>query len=304
MLDLHCHSTASDGSATPRELIALAQAEKISALALTDHDTLAGLPEFLEAGRMAGITAIPGIELSAREENRHEFHFLGLFIDAEAKSLQEFCRRTQRHRQKRNYQILEHLPSLNYHLTLSEVETECPGEVIGRPHIAAALVRKGYFQNHKQAFQKLLGRGCPGYIARQVPTAAECISAIHRAGGLAIWAHPFTRKNLTLRNFRNTVQFLRDTGLDGIEAYYPLHTAPQTQKACQVAAECDLVVSGGSDYHGSYFPNLRLGVAYGQFAVPPDLLPALRERLRCKIESKMRRRPLNPGGIPVPDSDV
>ncbi|NLF93466.1 MAG: PHP domain-containing protein [Oligosphaeraceae bacterium] len=280
MIDLHCHSTASDGSATPREIIDLAIQEKVTAIALTDHDTIAGLQEFQDAGGNAGITVIPGIELSAREENHDEFHFVGLFIDAHSEPLQAFCHHIRTLRQERNYKILEHLPSLNCPLTLSEVEAECPGGVIGRPHIAAALIRRGYFRDSKQVFKTLLGRGCPGYIARQVPTAAECINAIHQAGGVAIWAHPFTRSNLTNRHFRTLVTTLKNLGLDGIEAYYPIHTREQTREVCKIAAEDSLLLSGGSDFHGLHFPSLKIGVAYGKLNVPDRLLPLLQERAR------------------------
>jgi predicted metal-dependent phosphoesterase TrpH len=280
MIDLHCHSTASDGSATPSEIIELAIQEKVTAVALTDHDTIAGLQEFQDAGKNTGLTVIPGIELSAREENRDEFHFVGLFINAESESLRAFCHRTRELRQERNHKILEQLPSLNYHLTLSEVEAECPGGVIGRPHIAAALIRRGYFRNSKQVFKTLLGRGCPGYIARQLPTAAECINAIHQAGGVAIWAHPFTRTNLTNRRFRTMVTSLKNLGLDGIEAYYPMHTLEQTREVCKAATENSLLLSGGSDFHGLHFPGLKIGVAYGKLNVPDKLLPPLQERAR------------------------
>ena len=165
-------------------------------------------------------------------------------------------------------------------ITLEEAQGHAGGGVLGRPHIALALVAHGYAHDIQNAFDRYLATGKPGYVRRQVPTPAEAIAAIHADGGVAIWAHPFTRGNYTVAQTRRVAVELKDLGLDGIEAYYPLHTPTQTRNVLKIAAEIGLLVSGGSDFHGIRFRNVELGIGYGKLCVPDALLAPLRAASR------------------------
>jgi predicted metal-dependent phosphoesterase TrpH len=278
MIDLHCHSTASDGTCSPSELITLAKNARLSALALTDHDTTAGLPEFLEAAKAQDFDGIPGIELAGRDQRQHSFHILGLFIQPDHPGLLEITQQILQWRNERNYNIIAKLNQLGLDISLADIEECCDGDVLGRPHIAQALIRKKICRTVKQAFDKIIGRGCEAYVSRQVPTPEECIRVIHAAGGLAIWAHPYSSDSMTNSRCRELAAELKEQGLDGIEAYYSLHRQPQTLEALKIARELNLLVTGGSDFHGSHFPKLNLGSGYGRLEVPDSLLIPLREK--------------------------
>ena len=282
MIDLHCHSTASDGSLTPTQLLQAAAKIQLKALALTDHDTLDGLPEFLNAARSFDVEAVPGIELAACEPNNRarNYHILGLFLDGDDARMRSLLADVIRWRNERNLEILKKLKALGYAITMEDALAQCGGEVLGRPHIASALAAKGYVKDVRDAFERLLASGKPGYASRQLPTPGAAIAAIHSMGGLAIWAHPFTRGHYTNLQMRRIGVELKDHGLDGIEAHYPLHTLTQTRVALQMAKELGLLVTGGSDYHGIRFKHVELGVGYGSLKVPDELYEALKEQKR------------------------
>lgn len=284
MIDLHCHSTASDGTLNPRELVQLAQTVPLTALALTDHDTVNGLPEFLEAAKSAPqLECIPGIEFSCHLESGDTCHIVGLYIDGTCAELQAACQQYCIWREERNQQILEKLNSLGYHIEKEDLEkVKIEGEgVIGRPHIAAALVAKGYFRKNEKAFEELIGRGKPAYVSRQVLPTSRCLGAIHAAGGLAIWAHPMTSNSMTYNKCERIIEELKASGLDGIEAYYTEHNELQTKNVIEIAKKHGLLVSGGADFHGANQPSIHLGTGYGGMRIPDSLLPpikAARER--------------------------
>ena len=279
MIDLHCHSTASDGSLTPTGLLHEAQRRHLRALALTDHDTLDGLPEFLQASHeVTAVEAVPGIELAACEADNHNrsYHIVGLYLTGDESQMRVLLANVIRWREQRNAEIIDRLNALGFKVTIEDVRAQCGGAVLGRPHIAATLVAKGYVSDVQKGFERLLASGKPAYIRRQLPTPAEAIAAIHSMGGVAIWAHPFTRGHFTNIQMHRIALELKDVGLDGIEAYYPLHTPTQTRTALQIATDFGLLVSGGSDYHGSRFKRVELGVGYGNLNVPDDLLEPIR----------------------------
>ena len=282
MIDLHCHSTASDGSCTPTELVEMACRLRLAALALTDHDTIGGLSEFRAAAAGRGLEAVCGIELASRDERLPGigFHIVGLFMRGEAPQLLALLEDVVRWRQERNRQILARLQERGLAVTLEEAEGYAAGGILGRPHIAQTLVAHGYAHDIQNAFERYLATGKPGYVSRQVPTPAEAVAAIHADGGVAIWAHPFTRGNYTVAQTRRIAVELKDVGLDGIEAYYPLHTPTQTRNVLKIAAEVGLLVSGGSDFHGMRFRNVELGTGYGKLRVPDELLAPLRAARR------------------------
>lgn len=278
MIDLHCHSRASDGSHTPTEIVEMAAKSGLRAIALTDHDTMDGLAEFRKAGEGASVECVAGIELASRtpgEYNGH--HIVGLFLrDSLSDEMAELLASCIRWRHERNLGILERLKERGYPLTLEEVQDAAGGEIIGRPHIALALVRRGVVSSVAGAFERFLGSGKAAYVHRQEPTPEEAISAIHSMGGVAIWAHPFTKGNRTVRQIHQLAVDLKAIGLDGIEVHYSMHTPKQVQNAAEIAREVGLLPSGGSDFHGLTFRNVQLGIGVGNLQVPDRYLEPLR----------------------------
>lgn len=274
MIDLHTHSTASDGTCTPSELVAAAVKNQLKAIALTDHDTIAGIREFLAAAAShPELTAIAGVEFSCRMSSGDHCHMVGLFIDPENARLQETCVQYCQWRDERNANIIRLLNEAGYPITMDDVlaERSVPG-VIGRPHVAAALLAHGHVSSMRAAFEQLLGRGRPAFTPRKVLPAATCLETIHAAGGLAFWAHPMTRDNMTVAKCERYILELKEFGLDGIEAYYADHTMTQTRNVLTLARRHGLLVSGGSDFHGANHQGVALGSGYGHLHVPNELL--------------------------------
>ena len=288
MIDLHCHSTASDGTCSPSELITLARNARLSAVALTDHDTTCGLTEFLSTAKEQNFDGIAGIELAGRNQHQQSFHILGLLIQPDHPELLAMTRQILCWRNVRNRAIIAKMNQLGFAISLAEIEECCEGEVLGRPHIAQALIRKKICRTIKQAFDKIIGRGCDAYVSRQVPSPEECIRVIHAAGGLAIWAHPYSSDSMTHIRCRELAAELKEQGLDGIEAYYSLHRHAQTVEALKIAREMELVVTGGSDFHGTHFPKLNLGSGYGRLQVPDALLKPLRQKAAFAAEKRLQ----------------
>ena len=279
VLDLHTHSTMSDGTLRPAELIEEAVRAGLTAIALTDHDSIAGLEEFLAAA--AGhpeLCAIPGIEFSCCLEKGDHCHMVGLFVDGGCPRLRGACEEYVRWRAERNAEMVRRLNGVGYAPTL-QAELACrsvPG-VVGRPHIAAALVQRGYVRTQRKEFDTLIGRGRPAYVPRFVLPARECLDTIHAAGGLAIWAHPMTRDNMTVAKCERIILELAQHRLDGIEAHYSEHSPTQVRNVLTLARKHGLLVSGGSDFHGQNRPGIRLGVGYGGLHVPDALLDEMRK---------------------------
>ena len=274
-IDLHTHSTVSDGSFTPSELIEHAHEIGLAAIALTDHDTASGIDEFLEAAvKYDNIEAIPGVEISVGFKSK-EIHLVGLFIDHKSESLLELLCEIRRERNKRNELIIDKLQAMGYDIALQELLDIAGGESIGRPLLAKILIKKGYFTEVQEVFDKCLKRGAPAYCPRVLPTPEKGISEIHKAGGIAVWAHPLYRSS----NDRNSIRkVLREmTEIDAIEAYYTSFTPTQTRAVLEVAEEFNIPVSGGSDFHGANQNGIELGTGYGELAVPYDILEKLRQ---------------------------
>ena len=286
-VDLHTHSKASDGATGPEDIPAIASAAGLSAVALTDHDTVGGIDAFLAAGRdFPDLELVPGVEISAQRIDNGELHIIGLFIDHHNEQLHELMDRVRAGRTGRNELILERLVSLGYEITAEELAAIASGDSVGRPHFARILLNKGYFDDFQTVFTKLLGRGAPGYIPRTLPSAEETIAAIHGAGGLAVWAHPVTynrepgsRNPRSPRSFiRKHLKYLVPAELDGIEAWYPLYTPQASTIIRDVANQYDLLLSGGSDYHGVIKPGLEIGTGFGDMKVPYEVFLLLKEK--------------------------
>ena len=272
-LDLHLHTTFSDGSLPPAEVVRLAQHVNVSALAITDHDTVDGIPEALTAGRDVGIEIIPGIEISSRWRGV-EAHILGYFIDWMAPSLQERLAVYRASRHVRNPRIVKKLNELGIAITYEEVAALAGPASVGRPHIARVLMNKNYVTSAKEAFDRYLADGAAAYVPRDLPDPAEAIALIHAAGGVPVLAHPSWLDRS--EGIVALCKELKGVGLAGIEVHYSTHRPEQTSHYLNLAKQLDLLVTGGSDFHGVTKPDIEVGLGRGQLKVPEHLLEPLR----------------------------
>ena len=278
-IDLRCHSLFSDGCKTPAELLDMAMAKNLQALALTDHDTTSGLADFQALNGRGEIELINGIEISSRYQNR-EVHIVGLYIDICNVELQSFLSEIRRQRDIRNEQIAIKLHHLGYDINLAELNSlGLDDKSIGRPHFARALVAHYGFESEYIVFEQLLKRGAPAYEPRHLPMPTEVIKMIHNAGGVAIWAHPICREPRDRNWTRKALRYFRENGLDGIEAYYSTFTPEQRNFVLRTAENFpDMAVSGGSDYHGRSNETLELGWGgLDRALIPGSILSKLKE---------------------------
>lgn len=245
--DLHTHSTASDGQYTPSELVRLAQSRGIGVLALTDHDTLDGLEEAVQAGNALGLRVVPGVELGAREHRN--LHILGYQVRLDAPELQKMCAELKRGRDERKYRMIAFLREKGVVLSLAEVEELAGGEIIARPHFAQAMVRRGYVQTTREAFDRYLDTEEYQRIERPKPDARTCVETIKGAGGKVSLAHPY-QVGLDDVSLETLVKKLAGYGLDALECYYPKHTPEQQAFYLRLAQKYHLHMTGGSDFHG------------------------------------------------------
>lgn len=274
-IDLHLHTTHSDGSLPPAEVLALAHKAGVSALAITDHDIVSGLPEAFEAGARLGIEVIPGIEISSLHKGA-ELHILGYYLDWHNADLLGRLSQIRAGRHVRNPLIVQRLNELGLDLTYDEVKTLAGTESVGRPHIARVMMAKGYVQSSKEAFDRYLADGRPAYVARELPEPAEAIKWIADAGGIAVLAHPTWIKE-TSEGLRTLCEHLKTVGLTGIEVHYSTHNKRQTADYLDTARRLDLLVTGGSDFHGVTKPDIEVGVGRGGLKVPAKLLEPLKK---------------------------
>ena len=246
--DLHTHTTASDGQYTPAQLVRLAKERGLSVLAITDHDTIAGVSEAMETGKQCGLRMIRGVELSAKE--RRSFHILGYgFRDGDTE-LSRLCEKFRAGRDERKYKIIDFLREKGVDVDLSEVEALAGGEVIARPHFAQVMVRHGYVSTNREAFDRYLDtEEFRQRVKRFKADARTCVEAIHAAGGKVSLAHPY-QMGLPDDELESLVKQLAGWGLDAIECYYPKHTARQQEFYLQLAGKYQLHQTGGSDFHG------------------------------------------------------
>lgn len=274
-LDLHLHTTHSDGSRPPAEVVALAHKVNVRTLAITDHDILSGIPEAVEAAKPLGIDVIAGVEISSRFDD-DELHILGYFLDRTDPDLLARLNSLRQSRHRRNPQIVERLRHLGLAISYDEVKELAGTDAVGRPHIARVLMEKGYVQTSKEAFDRFLARGKAAYVARELPEPTEAIAWIRQAKGVAVLAHPLWVKR-TGEALRKLCEKLKDAGLGGIEVHYSTHTPQQTSDFLNLARQLDLLVTGGSDFHGLTKPDIEVGVGRGSLKVPDKLLEPLRK---------------------------
>ncbi len=278
-IDLHTHTTASDGTDSPRQLVDTAREAGLVAVAVTDHDTIAGVAEAQQRGLETGVEVIPGIEISAKHEGQGVSHILGYFVDIDDEHFRERISWVQARRNERNPQIIAKLNNLGIDVSYDEV-CEIAGEgQVGRPHIAQALVRRGAAVSVKDAFNRYLHTTAPAYVAKEKLPLAESIDVIRKAGGVAVLAHPY-QTWLDDEALEQYVEKLADLGLGGIECWYTQHTVEQTDHYRALAYRYNLVATGGSDYHGSTKPDVRLGVVSTGGPIPYSIVEELRSRCR------------------------
>lgn len=263
-LDLHIHSTASDGTLTPSALVGAAQGAGLTTIALCDHDSVAGIAEALDAGRSLGIGVIPGVELSA-ETDGISVHVLGYFIDHTDAELGRLLATLREIRLDRARAIVQALAGGGYNLKLEDVLSFSDGGSVGRAHVAMALVDAGHVPSMGAAFSRLLGRGRPFYVPKPVAEPETVIAAIRAAGGLAVLAHP------GISGTGHLIEGLQKVGLEGIEAYHAQHSAEEREHFARIARDRGLVVTGGSDFHVAITGRTQLGDG----GLPEDALTAL-----------------------------
>lgn len=278
MIDLHVHSTYSDGSLTPGELVEKAVKAGLSAMALTDHDGMMGVGPFLESCRAQGLRGIPGVEISV-DYDGGTMHMLGYFMDHQNGGMNERLARLRQGREERNGRILERLNRLGLALNWEEVARYAKEDVVGRPHFALAMVAKGYVRKKDEAFERFLGKGKPAYVDRFRFTVEQSIAMIREAGGVPVLAHPFTL-NLGRRRLRLLLDDCARKGLQGLECYYSEHNPDQQRFCISVARDLNLAVTGGSDFHGAMNPDIRQGVGFGNLSIPDELVDLLHARAR------------------------
>ena len=257
MVDLHAHSSESDGSLRPGALVAVAEKAGLSALALTDHDTIRGLEEAEAAARKAGIRLIPGIEIEVAYTGG-EFHLLGLGIYGWRGEFAETLKKLQNERHLRNKAMLEKMREAGIAVEYREIEDLAGGDIVGRPHFARILVAKGLARNDEDAFARFLRPGMPYYVQKRALNLAEATALIHLAGGKAVIAHPLSLY-LGWKVLPERLRSYRDLGVDGIEAFHSNASYREGKRLEAIAEELGLLVSAGSDFHGDHLPSRKLG---------------------------------------------
>lgn len=275
-IDLHTHSLCSDGAQTPADVVRTAKEAGLSAIALSDHDNIDGVQEAMDAGKAMGVEVIPAVELSAQSDT--ELHILGYFIDIHNKRLQDTMKYALQVRDERQEETCRKLREQGFDITMEEARAEAHGNpVLCRAHFAQIMVRKGYAESVKDAFNRYLSVGCYAYSNRQALTGPEAVSVIREAGGIAVAAHLHLIK-MPDEQLREYLKSLIPYGLDGVEGYYTDYTPDMQTRYQAMAKELGLVISGGTDYHGANKPHITIGKGRGNLEIPYSVLDGLRAR--------------------------
>ena len=271
-IDLHTHSTFSDGTFTPLQLVKYAEEKGLKAFALTDHDTTEGVKEAKSIE--TNVEVISGVEISTRYDKK-EIHIVGLYVNENDADLNKQLKYYREKRVTRNFEILEKLNSLGVNITIDDVKESCTGDVISRAHIAKALVSKGFVGSYTEAFDRYLGDNKCAYVPRETLNHEESMELITKAGGVPVLAHPLLYK-MSDTNLENMMVKLRQKGLKAVEVYYSTHSNSDTQHIMAMANRVGLIYSGGSDFHGATKPKIDMGTGMGKLAVPYEILEKIR----------------------------
>ena len=282
-IDLHIHSTASDGTFSPAEILALAQDLNLAAIAITDHDTINGSKEALGIGVPPSLKFLTGVEISASPPPSFPYsgslHILGYSIKIDNPLLNKTLAALQEARKNRNPGIIDRLNSMGVAVSMDELLNEVGGGQLGRPHIARFMVKKGYVESIKEAFNKYLGKGKPAYLDKYRIDCSKAIEVILGAGGIPVIAHPFLLNPRNIEDIEKLVITLKAMGLKGIEVYYSEHSQDNISKLEDIANRHELLMTGGSDFHGSLKPEIKMGSGRGDLFVPYILYERLMESL-------------------------
>lgn len=280
-IDLHLHTNKSDGRLSPTELVRLAHKGGVRRMALTDHDTTAGVEEAMAEGRTLGVEVIPGVELGT-DSRSGDLHMLGLFLDYQDQAFQETMARFREGRIARVHKIVSNLAEVGVNISVDRV-FEIAGEAsVGRPHVAQALLEAGYVKAMPEAFEKWLAYGGPGDVPRDKLSPEDAIALIHGVGGLAVVAHPYEGRNIL-----EQLPGLAEAGLDGVETYYQGYGPDRVGELTALCAKLGLLPTGGSDFHGFPLAGHEEVVNYpGSVEIPPSVLDALEERRRAKLGAR------------------
>lgn len=279
-IDLHIHTTYSDGTVSPSDVVTLAHQAGLKALSITDHDTTDGLPEGLKQASRLGIECLPGIEISSQFQGK-ETHILGYGLAWNDPTFQDRLLTLRQSRHARNPEMIQRLTDLGLSLTYDEVKAVAGSDSVGRPHIAQVLLSKGYVSGIQEAFSRYLGNGGAAYVPRDLPETTDVIAWIREVGGLAVLAHPTWIHNSPL-GVRQSCEKLKAGGLQGLEVFYGTHSSRETSEYLNLARRLDLLITGGSDFHGAVKPDIAIGVGRGKLKVPDSLLDPLKQALGSK----------------------
>lgn len=274
-IDLHTHSTESDGTLTPQELMTHAKEAGLSAIALTDHDTIGGIAKARPVAEALGLELVPGVELSTDYEGK-EVHILGYYIDEKKPEFLAQLKDFVDGRDRRNEKMTARLRQEGFDITMEGLYAEYPDSVITRAHFARYLVEHGFVKDRETVFAKYLGDNCRCYVPREKITPFEAVRLIRLGGGLAFFAHPVLC-HMNHDRLRSFVKALKDAGLAGMEAVYSMNTPGDEANMKKLAHEFDLLISGGSDFHGSNKPYIHLGSGKGNLSIPYDILAQIKE---------------------------
>ncbi len=271
-IDLHTHSTFSDGTFTPSQLVRYAGEKGLKAFALTDHDTTEGVKEAKAVE--TDVEVISGVEISTVYDKK-EIHIVGLYVNENDVDLNRQLKYYREKRVTRNLEILEKLNSLGVNITIDDVKESCTGDVISRAHIAKALASKGFVSSYSEAFDRYLGDNKCAYVPRETLNYAESMELVIKAGGVPVLAHPLLYK-MSDTNLENMMVKLRQKGLKAVEVYYSTHNNSDIKHLMAMADRVGLVYSGGSDFHGATKPKIDMGTGMGKLAVPYEILEKIR----------------------------
>ena len=274
-IDLHVHSTASDGTLTPTELVAAVKKAGLAAFALTDHDTVDGIAEARSAAVAASVELVPGVELSCDYKGK-EVHMVGLYLDETNQRLLEHLARFRDNRDNRNQKMYQKLQEEGFDISEEALREMFPDAVLTRAHVARFLLEHGYIKSISEAFEKYIGDGCRCHVPREKITPQEAVELIHHANGKAILAHPVLY-HMSDDRLRELITDCLACGLDGIEALYSTYQPGDERYIRKLADEYGLKISGGSDFHGSNKPHIQLGSGTGHLFIPYELLEGIRD---------------------------
>lgn len=275
-IDLHVHSSASDGTCSPAQVAELAACRGLRAIALTDHDTLDGIPQALEAGKALGLEVIPGIEFSTSYQGR-DVHIVGLNLDHEDARFREALGEFQASRDRRNEAMIRLLQERGIPISWEAMEEAFPGCVWTRAHFARFLMEHGAVSSIREAFPRYIGDNAPCFVPREKVTPYQAIQLIHENGGVAVLAHPMLCR-LGMDQLRLLLSRLRKAGLDALEVLYSTNSPAEERLSRQLAKDYGLKISGGSDFHGENKPDIQLGCGRGNLKIPYSVLENLRRQ--------------------------